>query len=431
MTVDINSQTYSERFRDFGDMIDKDIAARVAAFVAIETEKLQSGFAAVANKCSDPFFRKASAEEINFCLSVYSADPDKTAFIEYVLAHPSLLGEYKVLSFVDPDICGYLLSKCSESDLKSVFEFCCVNGDLILGEQVSRSWSLMLHSSSSLDSAVRSGNSSMVEFLLSQGISNPGKSLPLAISLNNFRIVELILSRMTPFQFHEIDPQSIISDDPTVSALLATHRVLLLSTEGNAKFKDGDYAGAINKYTEAILISPIDDLSNLSKLEYNISKSYFRIEKYLHAIFHATNCLKFDSQYSNGYFLRCNAYLELYDMERAKIDYDLLLKLNHPSETLSNRFNDTFYDILNLPIFASETEVKTNYRNLARKFHPDKVSSDSSDDVKIKSRNIFNRIQKAYETLSSMELKPDYDMNLRIRISTENLKQNLHRTSQK
>lgn len=65
-----------------------------------------------------------------------------------------------------------------------------------------------------------------------------------------------------------------------------------------------------------------------------------------------------------------------------------------------------YYFILGLPIYASESEIKRAYRQLALQFHPDKNPSDHAE-------TIFIEINEAYETLGDSEKKTAYDLLLR------------------
>lgn len=65
-----------------------------------------------------------------------------------------------------------------------------------------------------------------------------------------------------------------------------------------------------------------------------------------------------------------------------------------------------YYFILGLNIYASESEIKRAYRQLALQFHPDKNPSDQAE-------TIFKEINEAYETLGDSEKKIAYDQLLR------------------
>ncbi len=64
----------------------------------------------------------------------------------------------------------------------------------------------------------------------------------------------------------------------------------------------------------------------------------------------------------------------------------------------------TLYDILEISTSASPEVIKSAYRALAAKLHPDRNSSDNGDDFKL--------VTRAYEILSNPEKRTEYDKRL-------------------
>jgi DnaJ-class molecular chaperone len=62
-----------------------------------------------------------------------------------------------------------------------------------------------------------------------------------------------------------------------------------------------------------------------------------------------------------------------------------------------------YYEILGVSKDATIVEIKNKYRDLAKKYHPDK----NADEI-----NKFKKINEAYQTLSDPEKKDQYDMSL-------------------
>jgi molecular chaperone DnaJ len=62
-----------------------------------------------------------------------------------------------------------------------------------------------------------------------------------------------------------------------------------------------------------------------------------------------------------------------------------------------------FYDVLGVSRKASQDEIKKSYRDLARKYHPDR----NPDDPKAEER--FKEVGQAYDTLSDPEKRKEYD----------------------
>ncbi len=73
-----------------------------------------------------------------------------------------------------------------------------------------------------------------------------------------------------------------------------------------------------------------------------------------------------------------------------------------------------YYKILGVSRQATQKEIKSAYRSLAKKHHPDATGEESDDQ--------FKDIQEAYSTLSDPEKRSDYDACLgervRVRIRT-------------
>ncbi len=69
-----------------------------------------------------------------------------------------------------------------------------------------------------------------------------------------------------------------------------------------------------------------------------------------------------------------------------------------------------YYEILEIDVLASPREVKTAFRLLAHKFHPDKQSK--LNVVKDHEINEFRMIHEAYEILSDEEKRLHYDRKL-------------------
>ena len=67
--------------------------------------------------------------------------------------------------------------------------------------------------------------------------------------------------------------------------------------------------------------------------------------------------------------------------------------------------NDNYYNILEIEETATPNEIKKAYRGLSLKFHPDRNQNNPDACSK------FQKINEAYETLSDIEKKNEYDMN--------------------
>ncbi|MCB0838034.1 MAG: DnaJ domain-containing protein, partial [Bacteroidetes bacterium] len=66
------------------------------------------------------------------------------------------------------------------------------------------------------------------------------------------------------------------------------------------------------------------------------------------------------------------------------------------------KFQD-YYKILGVNRDASEKEIKTSYRKLAKKYHPDSNPDNAEAEEK------FKAVSEAYEVLSDSEKRAKYD----------------------
>ena len=80
-------------------------------------------------------------------------------------------------------------------------------------------------------------------------------------------------------------------------------------------------------------------------------------------------------------------------------------KLQAAKVALKQSKEKNYYKILGISRSASNKEIKKAYRELALKYHPDKVKAEDKEEAEKK----FQDIGEAYEVLSDTELKAKYD----------------------
>ncbi len=88
------------------------------------------------------------------------------------------------------------------------------------------------------------------------------------------------------------------------------------------------------------------------------------------------------------------------------------IKTETIKETHSRFLAMNYYQILGIPRTASAQEAKEAYFNLAKTYHPDLFKQSLPEDVKNKVSEIFNRINKAYQTISNKNKRRIYDSQL-------------------
>ncbi|GAV53969.1 hypothetical protein ZYGR_0AK04710 [Zygosaccharomyces rouxii] len=66
------------------------------------------------------------------------------------------------------------------------------------------------------------------------------------------------------------------------------------------------------------------------------------------------------------------------------------------------------YEILGVSASAADREIKSAYRKLSVKFHPDKLGHDLAPEVRTKMEEMYVQITKAYESLTDENVKENY-----------------------
>lgn len=82
-----------------------------------------------------------------------------------------------------------------------------------------------------------------------------------------------------------------------------------------------------------------------------------------------------------------------------------LQKLKRINEEIKEQ---NHFEILGLSKNSKSSEIKKSYHDLAKNFHPDKISSSDPQEMKKLKCNIFARMTEAYKTLSTEQLKAEY-----------------------
>lgn len=94
---------------------------------------------------------------------------------------------------------------------------------------------------------------------------------------------------------------------------------------------------------------------------------------------------------------------ELYNSERREIYGSLLDEIDEPLANASNVVDTALYDVLGIPVTATQKEVKKAYFKSAQKNHPDKNPDDPHATQK------FQKISEAYQTLSDPIKREQYN----------------------
>lgn len=77
-----------------------------------------------------------------------------------------------------------------------------------------------------------------------------------------------------------------------------------------------------------------------------------------------------------------------------------------------------YYEMLKLTESADAEQIRRAFRKLVAIYHPDRCAADLTPELRDKLISVFDEIKKAYETLSDLETKLEYDQQLRQGIKT-------------
>lgn len=105
-------------------------------------------------------------------------------------------------------------------------------------------------------------------------------------------------------------------------------RALKLKAEGNESFKTGQYADAMESYTEALRICPISSPAERSILYSNRGATWARLEKKKVAIKDCTKAIELNPSYVKPILKRAQLYKETQNLDDALKDYQRVLELD-------------------------------------------------------------------------------------------------------
>ena len=463
MTEGTTRVSYKERLAGIGSLIDDEIENMVKREVEAALARFKQ------SQSSDQNLQdrrpQPTESEIEEALLLVEAQSDQNSILEFLALKPDLLSNYQIFRVADDNLRSYILRRLSDCHLKMLFKSCCESGDSDSSSAIILEWRLRLVNFEDRNCEpcpilmIRSGNIEGIEKLFESGLnisveSREGNNIVHeAIQTRDARVVESVLHHIPVESMGEylskrnLEGKSAMEMEASdgIKDLVQSHWLVVLSLEGNQCYKEGRFDEAVEKYKEAVTLCetiPGDSKAeNIVKLEYNCGRALFRRGCFVDCIQHCVRCIEIDPSYLNAYSQIAQAKIELLDYAGAKKDYETLVTMltsKGSIEPPSRQVNEIrlklleidqilrtdHYTILGIDkFFTDEQKIKSAYRQLARRFHPDKVMGES-EDVRARCRNQFARIQTAYEILSGPS-KEEYDLNLRIQLGTEAVRQSL------
>jgi len=186
-----------------------------------------------------------------------------------------------------------------------------------------------------------------------------------------------------------------------------------MKADGNADYKAGRWQAAIDKYSEALEVDPLNKGTN-SKLLQNRALCKTRLKDYTGAIEDCERAIALDPSYTKAKKTKATALgqsgnweaavRELKELqEQDPSDSGIAKEVRNAELELKKSKRKDYYKILGVEKDADENQIKKAYRKAAIIHHPDK----NRDDEQAEER--FKDIGEAYETLSDPEKRARYD----------------------
>jgi len=207
--------------------------------------------------------------------------------------------------------------------------------------------------------------------------------------------------------------------DPEHSGCKAGYKVVRALTKKQAAAEkatsEGRHGAAIDSWTAAIAVDPTHSRF-ASTAHKKIAALYAVLKDYKRAVASCDAALEIDSEDVDALLQKSSAQLGAEDYENAVrtakrardvSDDDRTKKTHQKAEVaLKQSKAVNYYKVLGVTRDASSKEIKKAYRDLALKYHPDKVEDKKDEDAAVKK---FQEIAQAYEILSDDELRAKYD----------------------
>jgi DnaJ family protein C protein 7 len=185
-----------------------------------------------------------------------------------------------------------------------------------------------------------------------------------------------------------------------------------MKEEGNQDYKAGRWQSAVDKYTEALEVDPLNKGTN-SKILQNRALCLIKLKDHDGAIRDCERALQLEPSYTKARKTKASALGAAGKWEDAVREWKSIQEAD-PNDAstakevrkaeleLKKSKRKDYYKILELEKDATENDIKKAYRRLAVKYHPDKAGPEDDG-------TRFKEIGEAYECLSDPKKKAAYD----------------------
>ena len=208
-----------------------------------------------------------------------------------------------------------------------------------------------------------------------------------------------------------------LSCDPdykdAVKFLRMVQKLDKMKEEGNTHFKSGRYQQAVDIYSSALEVDPLNKGTN-SKILNNRAMCYSKLKQWDNAVADCDQAIKLDPSYTKARKTRAKALGEGGDWDEAVRAYKNIAEQSPEEPGIAKEVRNAelelkkskrkdYYKILGVEKDAGDSEIKKAYRKLAVVHHPDKNPGDEKAEEK------FKEIQEAHETLMDPQKRQRYD----------------------
>lgn len=189
-------------------------------------------------------------------------------------------------------------------------------------------------------------------------------------------------------------------------------------TKANTAFMGRKFEDSIKLYNECYLLDPYNSMWK-SVILSNRASCYMALKEMKSALESMRQATDLDPTNAKNFYKRGKLEKDLKDwesalssMRKAKcLDNSLTIDadIKQISDELKKQNDKNYYETMGLSKQATPEEIKKAYKELVRKYHPDRHSGNKEEQDK--AEKIFKEVNEANEVLSDPKKRQQYDDN--------------------
>ncbi|CAL5221311.1 g3481 [Coccomyxa viridis] len=186
---------------------------------------------------------------------------------------------------------------------------------------------------------------------------------------------------------------------------------------GNARFQQGDNSRAAEEYKAGLAVAQPDQAPLKAVLHCNHAAAMHALGQHTEAIADCCAAIALDASYLKAYQRRAEAAMALGDTAAAVQDLSFAAskglvgahqKLMAAQRSARAESLPNYYAVLGVDKSASPAAIRTAFRQLALRFHPDKASGPGQKEA---AEKLFRLVSDAHSTLSDPDKRRLYDLD--------------------